>query len=60
MNWRLTSDLTLDTGTLTHEDFSGSKKYEGFDVQANIGLTEKQQPDQTSQPNISARRHLPA
>jgi filamentous hemagglutinin len=47
-------DLKLDTGTLTHEDFSGSKKYEGFDVQANIGLTEKQQPDQTSQPNISA------
>lgn len=47
-------DLTLDTGTLTHEDFSGSKQYEGFDVQANIGLTEKQQPDQTSQPKNSA------
>ncbi len=46
-------DLTLDTGTLTHEDFSGSKQYEGFDVQANIGLTGTQQPDQTSQPNVS-------
>lgn len=48
-------DLTLDTGTLTHEDFSGSKKYEGFDIQANIDLTGKeQQPDQTSQPKNSA------
>lgn len=47
-------DLKLDTGTLTHEDFSGKKEHEGFDIQANIGLTEKQQPDQTSQPNISA------
>ncbi|MBM7329372.1 hemagglutinin repeat-containing protein [Agrobacterium sp. S2] len=54
-------DLTLDTGTLTHEDFSGSKKYEGFDIQANIDLTLKdadgnkqQQPDQTSQPKNSA------
>ncbi|WP_376711360.1 hemagglutinin repeat-containing protein [Pseudochrobactrum lubricantis] len=48
-------DLKLDTGTLTHEDFSGSKKYEGFDVQANIDLTGKQQqPDQTSQPNHTA------
>ncbi|WP_374883597.1 hemagglutinin repeat-containing protein, partial [Brucella rhizosphaerae] len=48
-------DLTLDTGTLTHEDFSGSKQYEGFDVQANIDLTGKQQqPDQTSQPKNSA------
>ncbi|WP_407865921.1 hemagglutinin repeat-containing protein [Phyllobacterium phragmitis] len=32
-------DLTLDTGTLTHENFSGSKQYEGFDVQANIDTT---------------------
>lgn len=54
-------DLKLDTGTLTHEDFSGSKKYEGFDIQANIDLTPKdadgnkqQQPDQTSQPKNSA------
>ncbi len=54
-------DLKLDTGTLTHEDFSGSKKYEGFDIQANIDLTPKdadgnkeQQPDQTSQPRITA------
>lgn len=48
-------DLKLDTGTLTHEDFSGSKKYEGFDVEANIDLTGKeQQPDQTSQPKNSA------
>lgn len=54
-------DLTLDTGALTHEDFSGSKKYEGFDIQANIDLTPKdadgnkqQQPDQTSQPRTTA------
>ena len=48
-------DLKLGTGTLTHEDFSGSKKYEGFDIQANIDLTGKeQQPDQTSQPKNSA------
>ncbi len=54
-------DLKLDTGTLTHEDFSGSKKYEGFDIQANIDLTPKdadgnkqQQPDQTSQPKTTA------
>lgn len=54
-------DLKLDTGTLTHEDFSGSKQYEGFDIQANIDLTPKdadgnkqQQPDQTSQPRNSA------
>lgn len=54
-------DLTLDTGTLTHEDFSGSKKYDGFDIQANIDLTPKdadgnkqQQPDQTSQPRTTA------
>ncbi|PWU70830.1 hypothetical protein DK867_22640 [Ochrobactrum sp. POC9] len=61
-------DLKLDTGRLTHEDFSGSKKYEGFDIQANIDLTPKnvdgdkqQQPDQTSQPrttwHLSARRY---
>lgn len=48
-------DLKLDTGTLTHEDFSGTKKYEGFDIQANINLTGKQQqPDQTSQPKHTA------
>ncbi len=54
-------DLKLDTGTLTHEDFSGSKKYEGFDIQANFDLTPKdadgnkqQQPDQTSQPKTTA------
>lgn len=54
-------DLKLDTGTLTHGDFSGSKKYEGFDIQANIDLTPKdadgnkqQQPDQTSQPKTTA------
>ena len=46
---------------MTHEDFSGSKKYEGFDIQANIDLTPKdadgnkqQQPDQTSQPKTTA------
>ncbi len=55
-------DLKLDTGTLTHEDFSGSKKYEGFDIQANIDLTPKdadgnkqQQPDQTSQPKTQLK-----
>ncbi|MFC7067713.1 hypothetical protein [Brucella rhizosphaerae] len=48
-------DLTLDTGTLTHENFSGSKQYEGFDVQANIDLIGKQQqPEQTAQPNNTA------
>ncbi|CUX54353.1 Filamentous hemagglutinin [Agrobacterium deltaense Zutra 3/1] len=29
-------DLTLDTGTLTHENFEGQKQYEGFS--ANLGL----------------------
>lgn len=29
-------DLTLDTGTLTHENFEGQKLYEGFS--ANLGL----------------------
>jgi filamentous hemagglutinin len=49
-------DLTLDTGTLTHEDFSGSKQYEGFDVTTNIDLTGKapQQPDATTQPRVTA------
>jgi len=54
-------DLTLDTGTLTHEDFSGSKKYEGFDVNANIDLSGKdadgnkqQQPGQTTLPSTTA------
>nr|WP_244491078.1 hemagglutinin repeat-containing protein [Paramesorhizobium deserti] len=54
-------DLTLDTGTLTHENFSGSQNYEGFDVQADIDLTprneageKQQQPGDTSQPRTSA------
>ncbi|MBM7331906.1 MULTISPECIES: hypothetical protein [Brucella/Ochrobactrum group] len=29
-------DLTLATGTITLENFSGSEKYEGFDIQANV------------------------
>ncbi len=54
-------DLTLDTGTLTHENFSGSKKYDGFDVNANIDLSGKdadgnkqQQPGQTTLPSTTA------
>ncbi len=31
-------DLTRDTGTITLADFSGSEKYEGFDIQANVAL----------------------
>jgi filamentous hemagglutinin len=53
--------LTLDTGTLTHENFSGKKQYEGFDIQASIDLTgtdasgnKQQRPDQTSQPKTTA------
>lgn len=48
-------DLTLDTGTLTFENFQGSKQYEGFDVTLNIDLTGKgpQQPGETSQPRTT-------
>lgn len=52
-------DLTLDTGMVILEDFSGSEKYEGFDIQANVNLTpknvdgNKQQPDQKSQPRTA-------
>ncbi|WP_079210986.1 hypothetical protein [Brucella pituitosa] len=54
-------DLTLDAGTLTHEGFSGSKKHEGFDVNANIVLSgmdadgnKQQQPGQTTLPSTTA------
>lgn len=32
-------DLTLDTGTITHEDISGHRKYEGIHANAGIDLT---------------------
>ncbi|WP_261334009.1 hemagglutinin repeat-containing protein [Rhizobium leguminosarum] len=32
-------DLTLDTGTLTHDNFDGRKSYEGFSVDLGIDLS---------------------
>jgi filamentous hemagglutinin len=31
-------DLTVDTGTLTHDNFQGSRKYEGFSIDVGIDL----------------------
>lgn len=53
-------ELNLSSGTLTHENFSGVREYEGFNISANIDLTggdkngvKQQRPDETSQPRSS-------
>lgn len=33
-----TGDLSLDTGTLTHQNFEGSKGYKGFQVSVGIDV----------------------
>ena len=34
-----TGDLTLDTGTLTHDNFEGSQKFEGFSLDLGVDLS---------------------